>query len=308
MLTTSTGKALMDRARRLDEPLRRLTKMQQEGLAILVLTMVAVAATAATAFYAVVLFDTGRLDWGLPSLAADLLALASLAGVLALMPLMLCVAYEEPAERLAMRLRVLPAVRRMRLERMTPEGLLALAGELERRDLTTHRRAHAHVETLAQLSDQDLAEITQETVRRAEALGVSPSRFGVVGDYLGHDGPMSELVELVSLGFGERGQLTLYDRQLRRVLQAAAQPDPGPLVRQMILPALTVSPERRRTLGSVLVAILRADASRGFPEGLTERIAAGINLLDDEQFRSYELMLRSWHGDPEALLLASRSV
>lgn len=299
---------IMGRNRRLDGPLLRLEKLQKEGLVACAALSAAAAATAAGALSIMQLSDTGRIDWSITEWALSLLGMLGILGVAALAVLLSILPWDDVLEDLGLRLRVLPAARRARLDRLTPAGLLALSGKITSRDAAESADAARYARALEALRPGELARLHAAVRSRAAKDGLAEERLGLARDYLCYRGPVSDLADLLALGLEERSHLLLFERQVRTILHEAGHRNLPRLVREVLLPALAVEHDRRRSLTRLLLLIVRNDPRPEMLAGLTAQLAGALNQLDDTQHGMYRQMLPNWTGDPEALLEAARTV
>jgi hypothetical protein len=286
----------------LDAPIRRLQQIELHGMLLLLLTALLFAAGAAASYHLMLLADQGRL--GAANALADVLAASSVLCAAAAAVAAAAIALGGSWVSLALRLVVMPAVRRIRLTRLTPVALLTLTGTLNHCDEQAQPTAQGCRLALDHLESWEKDELHRAAKQRAERLGLPAERLNLVRDHLDYDGPVSDIFPLVMLPFQERGQVELTVRSVRRALRDSGRGDPGPLVREVVLPLLAAPANRRILIGRSLRHIVEGGGGDDLQDGLAARLVELLSGFDPQQELMLTLMGRTWDGDHEDLIRA----
>jgi hypothetical protein len=282
--------------RNLDLPLRRLETLRTEGVGVMVGGIGVGAAVTLSAS----VFLTARLAHDTVSaiVVVSFVLLASIG------PVALLLAHDATCEHLGFRLRILPAVRAMTLDTVTPAALLLLLGQ-HGDHIRMTRDGTRWVRLVTQILTADQIErLAVAATQRTRQLRLTQHNIDVLCDYADHNGPVSDIVSLLDLSWRELDEIASVERAVRNTLnrQAAAanQRMSGRLLRQISEPLARTAAARRHALGQLLMAASHHEGRTALAvvNALAERLAA----LDDEQLTMVANLAPQWRNAPGDLL------
>lgn len=211
----------------------------------------------------------------------------------------------EP-RRAAYRHRVIPTIRRARLDTLTPAGLLVLCGERMTLPQSLSGRDRRMV---LGTRDRELRGMLEPHVRRLQQrIRINADRMDAVRHWQNYNGPLADLWPLLDLCGTERMHLDLaasrVAKELPKVMSGpqgslSADPFGRHIMQEVTLQLVVLEPPQRQLLADLYVLSVRHG---GLVPGRGNLLREGVCLLDDEQRRAAQQLVPGWDHPPEQLL------